>query len=190
MRLASGLATILSITLLVLPPAPAEEPSSAAPGDQPVPGRLYRVTAPTHSPTPIVGMFAEQRSGEWVFVGSEIGTRTVPVSAVTKLEWSSGQRSMAREFALGGVLLGAAVGAVGGATAGGDCKGQAGSCAGLGALVGGIGWGAVGALLGLAVKTYAWSEVPLPQGHRGPQVSVAPLAVRGSGAGVAVAVRW
>jgi len=190
MRLASGLASVVSVTLLVVPPAPAEELSSTPPRDQPVPGKLYRVTAPTHSPTRIVGMFAEQRDGEWVFVSSEIGTRTVPVSAVTKLEWSSGQRSMAGEFALGGALLGAAVGAVGGAASGGDCKGQAASCAGLGALVGGIGWSAVGAVVGLAVRTYAWKEVPLPQGRRGPQVSVAPLTVRGSGAGVTVAVRW
>lgn len=119
-------------------------------------------------------------------MGPEIGRKTVPFNAVTKLEWSAGSRRRTGAYALRGALLGAVVGGIGGAATGGDCEGSEGSCAAMGALIGAVGWGALGALVGSVVRSYGWKETQLPHAD----VSVTPRIGPGSRVGLAVAIRW
>lgn len=180
MKPMSGCASVLFGTLLVVASAAADDRKDVAIGT------LCRITAPSVSESPLVGTLAETSDRGLILVGPEIGKRTIPFDAVTKLEWSAGRRSRMGAYAWRGALLGLLVGGIGGATSGGECEGSEGSCAAMGAMIGAVGWGATGALVGGFVKSYGWKEARLPHAD----VSVAPIIGPGSRAGIALALSW
>ncbi len=130
------------------------------------PGQRVRVTAPDLGIRKQVGRFETLR-GDTLVVAAADSTMTFPVTSVTRLELSWGQRSLARRGAGIGFLSGATIGAIIGFAAGDDTN-----CyficftAEDKATAGVIVLGGIGALIGLAVgshKTDLWEEVPLDQ---------------------------
>jgi hypothetical protein len=105
-------------------------------------------------------------SGDTLLAQSNGNTIVLPLDAVTKLEVSQGQKSHTGVGAVIGFLVGGAAGAAIG-YASYSCEGW--SClgygpwpsAGVGLAIGGVGGLVAGALIGSAIKTDRWEEVPL-----------------------------
>lgn len=144
------------------------------------PGTLVRVTTPTVAKGHLIGTLVESSATELTVVVPGIGKSTVPLAAITKLEWSNGRHSSARTGALWGAVIGAPTG-VWLAAASEDSE-RAGTYIGLGVTMAVIG-GGLGALIGLAFETDGWKEAP----HSHVQVLLQP--VRG-GARAAVTLAW
>jgi hypothetical protein len=108
--------------------------------------------------------------------------KTIPRSAVTRLEWSRGQRRHpVAGLIVGAVLGGAALGVLGaGLCDAADCTGTTTKAALAGAALGGLSGAGIGAL----VKTRDWADVPVSS----VQVSVAP--VRGAGLALRITLRF
>ena len=169
MRHATILVAVLTIT-----------PLTSATAQVPVrPGAPVRVTHVPICPPPTycvgphrqsVGTFLAWKADTLV-VQSNGDTLSVPVNLVTRLDVSRGRKTNTGEGAGIGFLLGGFVGAVIGLTSYEKCESQgAFSCIGPGgpeiyalgaAVIGGLGGVVVGALIGSAIETDRWQEVPL-----------------------------
>ena len=141
------------LTLLFLAVAPLSVGN--AQDSRPVePGARLRVTRTTGA-EPVVGNLASWEGEQLIL---EVGGRrlTLAAGSITKLEASSGQKSNA----LLGLGIGAVVGAIGGVV---YCKNavcdQEAKAAAIFSLPGAL----IGVLMGAAIKTEKWEEVPLDQ---------------------------
>ena len=119
------------------------------------PGARLRVTRTTGA-EPVVGVLASLE-GERLILDIGEGRRlTLAAGSITKLEASSGQKSNA----LLGLGIGAVVGAIGGVV---YCENavcdQKAKAAAIFSLPGAL----IGVLIGAAIKTEKWEEVPLDQ---------------------------
>ena len=168
-------ATILVAILAFVPLASATAQVPVRPGER------VRVTHQPICPagTICLGPSPRQRSvgtflawkADSLVVQSNGDTLSVPVNLVTRLDVSRGRNTNTTEGAGIGFLLGGFVGAVIGLTSYEKCESQgAFSCIGPGgpeiyalgaAVIGGLGGVVVGALIGSAIESERWEEVPL-----------------------------
>lgn len=126
-----------------------------------------RVRVSTESGETYVGLVSLATSGV-IEVLDEGTASSVPLSTVTRLEVSRGQKSNGRKGAVIGSLSGALSGAVIGFSLGDDPPlfseaffFSAGEKAGIGFLLGAGGGAIIGALIGKAIHAEQWEEVPL-----------------------------
>ena len=110
----------------------------------------------------------------------------LPLDQVTQLDVSHGMQRQPLRRAGIGFLVGGVVGAVGGAAAESGCERTEGFClgAGGGAIIGGVFYGAVGGILGLAagvIPSESWERVKLEPRRI---TLVAPSAGQGRGVGL------
>jgi hypothetical protein len=157
------------LALLLVSPAQAQEPDPA-----PLLGQRVRVSTP-NGPS-VTGKLVEQ-DGTKLVVSDQKGSLTaIPVADVSRIELSAGRKSKA----LLGAVIGAAVGLGVGLWAAttwcseSGCDNEVG-----GVLVLGVGGAGLGALVGAAVRTERWRQVPagqpesrLPPGSSGWRVSM------------------
>lgn len=143
------------VAMLAVSPATAED------GRHAIPGALVRLTAPTISETPLIGTVVDSHERELTLAASGAGHRTIPLDAVTKIEWSSGRHNQAGKFARKGAIIGAAVFAVALARLNNDDAGERSAGAALGAASGAFWGGLAGAAIGAFRHTYDWKEAPL-----------------------------
>ena len=137
-----------------------------------MPGTLVRVLAPSVSPVPLTGTLLDSSDRELVLFQPASGKKTIPIDAITKLQWSEGRHNKAGTYAKWGAIgLGAlmAVSFAAGASEYGDfiCDSEL-ACGALGAALGATSGAMYGALIGVAVRTYDWKELPLSKGAAGP----------------------
>ncbi len=171
MRHATILVAILALT-----------PLTSATAQVPVrPGERVRVTRPPicradticggRSPRQSVGTFLAWKSDTLV-VQSNGDTLALPLDSVTRLDVSWGRKTNTGKGAGIGILLGVIAGAFIGGVSYEECVPQGWfSCIGpdfgseayaaAGALLGGLGGLMAGAIIGTAIKTDRWQEVPL-----------------------------
>jgi len=126
------------------------------------PGQRVRVTAPTISRAPIVGV--GHMEADTLVVETDGRTLHFARASLTRVDVNHGQKSNVGKGALFGFLIGAGVGAV--ALGSNDyctleVSPAAGSCALIGAGVGGVGGLLVGTVAGALIKTDRWRELPL-----------------------------
>jgi hypothetical protein len=147
---------VMSLTVAPLVTISSQELPPLKPGDR------IRATAPTLSPSPLVGTVVAFEANS-LMVKRGTGTRRLSLASLTRLEMSQGRRSHAALGAGIGLLVGAGVGAV----IGSGCKAiivpvsSEGGCIAVGAAaIGGAG-ALVGAVTGALVRTERWAEVPL-----------------------------
>ena len=142
----------LTLLFLAVAPLSVGNAQDARPVE---PGARLRVTR-TADAEPVVGVLASLE-GERLILDIGEGRRlTLAAGSITKLEASSGQKSNA----LLGLGIGAVVGAIGGVV---YCKNavcdQEAKAAAIFSLPGAL----IGVLIGAAIKTEKWEEVPLDQ---------------------------
>jgi hypothetical protein len=156
-------------------PAHAEDAQSLSAGT------LVRVTAPAVSRKSLTGSIVSATEQEIVLALPDSEPRTIPRSAVTRLEWSRGYRRHPIPGAVVGGLLG---GAFFGAASMALC--DAASCSVSMAAVGvGFALGALpGAGVGALIKTREWAEV------KPSRVKVGVAPVRGRGVAAQLTVRF
>lgn len=169
--------SVLLMQLAVAVPSAAAQPA-------PPPGTLVRVTAPTVSPVPVTGTIVDTSDRDLVVFQSAAGKTTIPLDAISKLEWSGGRHNQAGSFAKWGAIAGGALGAMVLTDAQFVCKNKL-RCAGVGALWGGVSGGMYGALIGVLVRTYDWKEVSVARSR----VTVMPMVTPSRGLGVGVVLR-
>lgn len=166
--------------LAVIPPAVARaghrRPIQA--GDE------VRVTAPALTPRPLTGrlLAVDERELTLSVKGTQM---TVPRGQITLIERRTRKSALDLRGSLWGLTGGATLGAAVGFFAGKDCTGG-GLCFSRGrtAAMGAVVFGALGALAGLDGSE--WEKAP---SHR-PRIRVGPVASRGRGIGVRVAVAF
>ena len=147
---------VMSLTVAPLVTISSQELPPLKPGDR------IRATAPTLSPSPLVGTVVAFEANS-LMVQRGTGTRRLSLASLTRLEMSQGRRSHAALGAGVGLLVGAGVGAV----IGSGCKAiivpvsSEGGCIAVGAAVIGGAGALVGAVTGALVRTERWAEVPL-----------------------------
>jgi hypothetical protein len=147
---------VMSLTVAPLVTISSQELPPLKPGDR------IRATAPTLSPSPLVGTVVAFEANS-LMVQRGTGTRRLSLASLTRLEMSQGRRSHAALGAGIGLLVGAGVGAV----IGSGCKAiivpvsSEGGCIAVGAAVIGGAGALVGAVTGALVRTERWAEVPL-----------------------------
>jgi hypothetical protein len=147
-------------------------------------GATVRVTAPSVSPSPLVGIL-DGANDSHLRLATGAGPIVVPRNAVQRLEWSRGLHKPVLKRALEGAVVLGAFGFVFGSTAKDPNEdefcGRRPGCTAIG-----VGAGAVLGLIAgsLATPTHQWVDVPL-----GSRVSLT-LRPRATGGAAALALRW
>jgi hypothetical protein len=132
--------------------------------------------APRLSPVPLTGTLLDSSDHELVLFIPASGKKLVPLDAVTHLQWSEGRHNKAGSFAKWGAIgMGSLMAVTFAASAStfGDfvCKSRS-ECALLGATLGSVNGAMYGALIGVAVRTYDWKDLPVKQNGGGPQAQL------------------
>ena len=183
-----SIVTLITVSMMV----PCENAfGQALPPIQP--GNWVRVSAPDAGDLRVVGLFSghdSQRIG--VKPQGEQNTVWIRLTPSTRIEQSSGQESHVVEGALIGLLFGGIAGGVIASATHEECVSEGWfdcfmavskkDATIIGSLAGGLLGAGVGAVIGWAIKTERWEEVPLDR----LQLNMVPLRDGGFALGVSV----